>query len=61
MVELPTFYGWLLRIGSVGVIILLGYLYKYIEERYPWIAKYVIMPLVMVVTAVTIVIFVITQ
>lgn len=61
MVELPTFYGWLLRIGGVGVIVLLAYLYGYIEDRYPWIAKYVVMPIAMIATAAVIVIFIITQ
>lgn len=61
MVELPTFYGWLLRIGSVGIIILLAYLYIYVEDKYPWIAKYIVMPIAMIATAATIIVFIITQ
>lgn len=61
MLELPTFYGWILRIGGVAVVIGLCYLYNYAELKHPLLAKYVIMPLAMIMGFITLTIFIITQ
>jgi len=61
MIELPTFYGWLMRIAGVGLIVLMACIYAHTEDKYPLLAKYIVMPMAMIVTVAVIIIFIITQ
>jgi hypothetical protein len=61
MIELPTFYGWLLRVSGLAIIVILFYLNKYAVEKHPAVSKYIITPLVLLFALIELVIFLITQ
>lgn len=61
MTELPTFYGWLLRIGILAVIVGLFYLGRYINKSHPFISNYIVLPLLLVLVVAELIILIITQ
>ena len=48
MTELPTFYGWLLKIAGLAVICCIAYLIRLTGEKHPLIDKYILIPLIAV-------------
>lgn len=61
MIELPTFYGWLLRLGILAIIVGIFYFGKYINSNYPLISKYIVQPLLIVLVLIELILLFITQ
>ena len=61
MRELPVFYGWLLRIGILALIVGLFYLGRFIDSKHPLISKYIIQPVLILLVVTELIILITTQ
>lgn len=63
MTDKPTFYGWLMKIAIILIVVVFAYLYKWIDKAFPGFKKtavfrYAVTPLLYIIGFILVILFI---